>query len=246
MARNKEHGAGYLYGICTNRDKDGNGTHCSKCDSKEVQKIRSSKDFVCEECGELLMKTTAPDEGSNNKLWIIIAAIAIIAAIIGCIFAFSGSKEEVEPTSTEPINVEVNEDSIKAAQAAIEQQRVKDSLQAVADSLTKVAEEAAKAKDSKEKAATAKPAAGGGSAATAGTKNLGYAVYRGTLKNGQPDGVNGRLTFKERHVIDSKDPKGRVAESGDYVIGEFVNGHLVQGRWYGADNVVKGSIMIGL
>jgi len=245
MARNKEHGAGYLYGICTNRDKDGNGTHCSKCDSKEVQKIRSSKDFVCEECGEPLMKTTAPDGGGNNKLWLIVAAIAIIAVIIGCIIALSGGKDKAAHVA-EPVQVEINEDSIKAAKAAAEQQRIKDSLQAVADSLAKIAEEAAKEKEVKEKLAPKNPASGGGSATNASTKNLGYAVYRGTLKNGQPDGVNGRLTFKEKHVIDSKDPKGRVAEAGDYVIGEFVNGHLVQGRWYGADNVVKGSIMIGL
>ena len=91
-----------------------------------------------------------------------------------------------------------------------------------------------------------KATGGGGSASASGTKDLGYAVYKGTLKNGKPDGVNGRLTFKTQHVIDSKDPKGRVAEAGDYVIGEFVDGHLVQGRWYGADNTLKGGIMIGM
>ena len=91
-----------------------------------------------------------------------------------------------------------------------------------------------------------KATGGGSSASASGTKDLGYAVYKGTLKNGKPDGVNGRLTFKTQHVIDSKDPKGRVAEAGDYVIGEFVDGHLVQGRWYGADNTLKGGIMIGM
>ena len=57
--------------------------------------------------------------------------------------------------------------------------------------------------------------------------------------------MNGRMIFKESHVIDSKDPKKRMAEAGDYVIGEWADGHLVQGIWYGADNQVKGSVIIG-
>lgn len=79
------------------------------------------------------------------------------------------------------------------------------------------------------------------STATSGTKNLGYATFKGSW----PNDVNGRMVFKSSHVIDSKDPKKRVAEAGDYVIGEWSDGHLVQGIWYGADNTVKGSIIIG-
>lgn len=74
-----------------------------------------------------------------------------------------------------------------------------------------------------------------------GTKNLGYATYKGNW----PDDVNGRMEFKTSHVIDSRDPKGRVAQPGDYVVGEWSEGHLVQGIWYGADNKAKGSILIG-
>lgn len=78
-----------------------------------------------------------------------------------------------------------------------------------------------------------------------GTKNMGYAIFKGTLVSGRPHGVDGRLTFKRPHQIDSRDPKGRIAEPGDYVIGEFYEGHLVQGIWYDAYNQVKGSIIIG-
>ena len=74
-----------------------------------------------------------------------------------------------------------------------------------------------------------------------GSKDLGYATFKGSW----PNAVNGRMIFKSSHVLDSKDPKGRVAEAGDYVIGEWADGHLVQGIWYGADNQVKGSIIIG-
>lgn len=77
--------------------------------------------------------------------------------------------------------------------------------------------------------------------AASGSKNLGYATFRGSW----PNDVSGRMVFTSSHVIDSKDPKKRVAEAGDYVIGEWSDGHLVQGIWYGADNQVKGSIIIG-
>ena len=85
-------------------------------------------------------------------------------------------------------------------------------------------------------APTSKPAA-----PSSGSKNLGYATFKGSW----PNDVNGRMVFKSSHVIDSKDPKKRVAEAGDYVIGEWAEGHLVQGIWYGSDNQVKGSVIIG-
>lgn len=78
-------------------------------------------------------------------------------------------------------------------------------------------------------------------ASASGTKSLGYANFRGSW----PSDVNGRMEFTKTHVIDSKDPKGRMASPGDYVIGEWSDGHLVQGIWYGSDNQVKGSILIG-
>lgn len=76
-------------------------------------------------------------------------------------------------------------------------------------------------------------------------KNYGYSIYQGPLSAGKPHGVNGKMLYKRSHLIDSRDPKGRVAEPGDYVIGEFYEGHLVQGIWYDSNNQVKGSILIG-
>ena len=80
-----------------------------------------------------------------------------------------------------------------------------------------------------------------GPKAPSGYKSFGYATFRGSW----PNDVKGRMDFISSHVIDSRDPKGRVAEAGDYVIGEWSEGHLVQGVWYGADNQVKGRILIG-
>lgn len=218
----------YRYGICLN-------DNCEKCKSKEVQEIPARKDFVCQnpECGKPLRECPPPKKGGNIKLVAIIAGVIVILAIIGCIIAFSGSGSEMPKQDQDSIAVvPVDSDSIKAAQMAAENQRLKDSLAAV---------EAANAEKKQETEKKADPAPSPKPAPTGGTKNLGYATFKGSW----PNDVNGRMIFKESHVIDSKDPKKRMAEAGDYVIGEWADGHLVQGIWYGADNQVKGSVIIG-
>ena len=78
-----------------------------------------------------------------------------------------------------------------------------------------------------------------------GNNNLGYGTFSGPIKNRQPNG-RGTLRYKASHLIDSRDPKGRVALPGDYVIGEWKNGKLIQGTWFDSSNNSKGSIIIGL
>ena len=214
-----------IKGMCRNED-------CEMCD--QIQEAEKSN-FKCEKCGKDLIpfgnKISEPGGGPNKKLIAIIAGVVVLLAIIGGIIALGGSGEEApkqEPVAVAP----VDSDSIKAAKMAAENQKLKDSLAAV---------EAANAK--KQEAPAAKPAAPAAPkpAASGGSKNLGYATFKGSW----PNDVNGRMVFKTSHVIDSKDPKGRVAEAGDYVIGEWADGHLVQGIWYGSDNQVKGSVIIG-
>lgn len=214
-----------IKGICRNED-------CEMCD--QIQEAEKSN-FKCEKCGKDLIpfgnKTSESSGGPNKKLIAILVGVIVLLAIIGGIIAMSGSGEETpkqEPVTVAP----VDSDSIKAAQIAAENQRLKDSLAAV---------EAAKAEKKEAPAKEAQPAPAPKPVPKAGSKNLGYATFKGTW----PNDVNGRMVFSSSHVIDSKDPKKRVAEAGDYVIGEWADGHLVQGIWYGADNQVKGSILIG-
>lgn len=68
--------------------------------------------------------------------------------------------------------------------------------------------------------------------------------FSGPLKNGYPHG-HGVLTFKQRCRIDSHDENGRMANVGDYIQGEWKNGHLLMGHWFGQDNIVKEYINIG-
>ena len=192
-----------------------------------MQQIPMRKDLVCSECGKPLRECPPPKKkGVDSKLIGIIVAVVVIG---GGIAAFCGLKggNEVPPQET-PVSV-VDSDSIKRAEA--EALRIQDSLRAVAvkDSLEKI------------KGATAQPPVKSTPQPRSTSKNLGYATFKGSW----PNDVNGRMVFTSSHVIDSKDPKKRVAEAGDYVIGEWSDGHLVQGIWYGADNQVKGSVIIG-
>lgn len=216
-----------IKGICRNED-------CEMCD--QIQEAEKSN-FKCEKCGKDLIpfgnKVSEPGGGPNTKLIGIIVGVVVLLAIIGCIIAFSGGSEE-KPVPAPVPEVKENTDSIKAAQEAAEQQRIKDSLDAVAAAeAVKKQEAEKKAESAQDETKPSKPASG--------SKNLGYATFKGSW----PNDVNGRMVFTSSHVIDSKDPKKRVAEAGDYVIGEWADGHLVQGIWYGSDNQVKGSVIIG-
>lgn len=233
----------YRYGICLNEK-------CEKCKSREVQEIPARKDFVCTnpECGKPLRECPPPRKGNNMKLIGIIAGVVVLLAVVGGFLALGGGEAKPEPAAVAPVDSDsikaaLAADSIRAAQVAdsIEAARIAAELQRVKDSLEAAYAAAEQARNAAKPAATPRPS----TSASSGTKDLGYAVFKGTLRNGQPDDVNGRLIFKTSHLIDSRDPKRRVAEAGDYVIGEFSEGHLVQGIWYGADNQVKGSVIIG-
>lgn len=226
-----------IKGICKNFGE------CDLADSKEVQEVDKTN-FVCEECGKPLhlldsAKSSKGKRPDNNKLIIIIAAVVVLIALIGGFYVLGQGDAKPEPESA--VAAPVDNDSIKAAQqradsieaarVAAEQQRIKDSL----DAATKAVEQE---KNKSKHGQNPQPT-------NSGTKDLGYAIFKGTLKNGKPDAVNGRLIFKVAHLIDSRDSKQRMAEAGDYIIGEFSEGHLVQGIWYSADNQVKGSVIIG-
>lgn len=224
----------FRYGICLN-------DNCEKCKAKEVQEIPARKDFVCQnpECGKPLRECPPPKKGGKGKLIGIILGIVALLAIIGGVIAFSGGDKKT--TKEEPVAVApVDSDSIKAAQLEAENQRLQDSLAAVAAQKDKQPAQPATAPSPVKKETAVQPV-NTTPKPTGGTKNLGYATFKGSW----PNDVNGRMVFKTSHVIDSRDPKGRVAEAGDYVIGEWSDGHLVQGIWYGADNQVKGSVIIG-
>ena len=70
------------------------------------------------------------------------------------------------------------------------------------------------------------------------------AFFSGTIVNGYPDGF-GTYTFKTRRRIDMHDPESRFADVGDYIKGDWKQGHLNYGEWYDAEGNKKAFIRLG-
>jgi len=68
---------------------------------------------------------------------------------------------------------------------------------------------------------------------TSGTLDLGYAVWKGGIKNGKPDGV-GKMTFKRSHRLDSE----TIANAGDVFDGIYTDGHIDGGKLFRTDGEV--------
>lgn len=281
----------YKYGICTNRDKGGEGAPCPKCESKEVQKVRGGQDFVCDECKEPLRMVPPPPTGPNMKMigGIIAAVVVLGGAGIGIALSGGDKTEEqlVDDTTggIEQVDGATDGDGMEVEEVNVTDMTFMETAQdmKLKKSETKQlnidcnpgnANETVTWKSGNEAVATVSPnglvtavAAGkatitavadrsqtkteievtvsdGGSTstvtdggATGGivTKDLGYAVYKGRMKNGLMNDESGVLTFKTTHIIEPRDVKKREAKAGEKVVGIFEDGHLTTGTWYKSD-----------
>ena len=195
------------YGICLNDE-------CSMCKSKEIQSVPMRKELVCSECGKGLRECPPPKKKSKLPL-VVIAAVVVIGAVVGCIFAFSsGSTEKIEQQKTENISI-VETPQVEEAPAQDEAPVEKPKVQP--------------------KAATSDN----------GTLRLSYGTYTGATKDGYPHG-QGRLTYSTTRQIHRNDMKGRKANAGDYVIGEFFNGFVVYGKHYDSAGNLLQSLNFGV
>lgn len=292
MARASERDR-YKYGICTNRDKGGEGAPCPKCESKEVQKVRGGQDFVCDECKEPLRMVPPPKEGPNMKMigGIIAAVVVLGGAGIGIALSTGDKTEEQQVDDTtggiEQVDGVTDDDGMEVEEVNVTDMTFMETAQdmKLTKSETKQlnidcnpgnANETVTWKSGNEAVATVSSngivtavAAGkatitavadrsqtkaeievtvsdGGStgtttvtdgSATSGivTKDLGYAVYKGRMKNGLMNDESGVLTFKTTHIIEPRDVKKREAKAGEKVVGIFEDGHLTTGTWYKSD-----------
>lgn len=190
---------------------------CSKCKSKEIQQLSVRKDFVCSECGQELRECPPPKKNKNKFVIVMIAAVLVAACGITLPIMLSGNVEDAVPVNSEPVAVEPV---------------VTDSVTTVNDVVEVVTTE-----DDKDSTPVKQ--------VTAPTGSINYGKWSGSWKNGKPHGT-GTMTYTKEHLVDKRDPQKRTASKGDYIIGEFANGKLVQGVWYDSNNNVKGSIIIGM
>ncbi|MBQ0088077.1 MAG: hypothetical protein KBT27_01945 [Prevotellaceae bacterium] len=208
-------------------------------------------EFVCPECGEPLVEVKDEEDSkqkanglSKQKRNLIIMVCTIVLIIVAIIFAVVSIKKQ-NAAKAEAARIatieQARQDSIAQAQAdSIAAIRLQEEQAAEAARLEEEANAAAEqARLAEEEAKTAKKVA----ASTSGSVD--YGKWSGAWKAGKPHGT-GTMKYTQRHLIDSRDPQKRTASPGDYIIGEFANGKLVQGVWYDSSNNVKGSIIIGM
>ena len=229
-----------IKGVCHNYD------NCDMAADKVVQEGEKTN-FVCEECGKPLYPVE--DKGGiknpNQKrlitlIGLIVGVIIVIAGIAcGIIFGVKSSRAKAERQRLEAIEqahldsiAKVEADSLAAVKLAEEQAAEAARLEAEAAAAAEAARMAEEQAKNEKKQAVA-------------TGSIDYGKWSGAWKNGKPNGT-GTMRYTKEHLIDSRDPQKRTAVKGDYIIGEFANGKLVQGVWYDSANNVKGSIIIGM
>ena len=214
---------------------------CAKADSGEIIEIDALETIGgtpdCPHCHQHTLEEQIK-KPFNWKPIAIAAAVIIVAG--GCIVGGLRWKDNQQQQAIEQARMDSIAKAAEEAEIAVLEQARLDSIeQARRDSIEKARQDSI--------ANAQKPTGhnpGPGTGPSTSTKNLGYATYKGQMKNDQPHG-NGTLTFKTSHIIDSRDTKNRVAEAGDYVSGLFYEGHVETAKWYSASGNLKGSLILG-
>lgn len=77
------------------------------------------------------------------------------------------------------------------------------------------------------------------------TSDLGFGTYSGESKNGKPHGI-GKIVYTKETVINSHDPKKRMAKPGESVQGQFVNGEITIGKHFDANGNLIQALNFGV
>lgn len=204
--------------------------NCNKANTKEIIEVKVGEDFECPECkGELIEV-----KPSGTPIWMyILIGVAVVAIGVGIYFFSMNNKQ-------------------KSIGGGTGDTTVVDSVRIPIDTIPQNPLPGAENEGSKTGGSTKEDTTEGGGIKEPATRNgivtkdLGYAVWVGKMKNGKPHDVQGSLTFKSSHIIDSRDDKKRTASAGDKVIGTFEDGHLTHGKWFKSDGNVESIVLGGL
>ena len=225
------------YGICLNDE-------CPKCQAKEVQEVSMRRDFVCSECGRELRRCPPPKKG-NKKLLVLVGVLLALAAVIFACFTFfggeSGKNAATVPDSTAAFDT-TKQASVDTTKAALPKKDTVVVHDTITETRTKTIVQHVSAPAPKSVSA---PASAPASSPSSGSLRLSYGKYSGSIKNGYPHG-QGRLTYSTTRQINRNDMKGRTANAGDYVIGEFYNGFVVYGKHYDSEGNLLESLNFGV
>lgn len=217
MSRNNKRNNSVKYGICTNMERKPDGTMCSLCQKKEKQAIRSTKDFVCAECGAPLTEVTAPRPFPTKLLIIILSIILLVVAVVIGIL----NKDKLEPgvmDTTDSI-LEAPIDPIPSNDTLRDTIIINDTtVVMVHDTITDTIIKEVPASIGRKTASTKSPK---------GTYNFEWGTYNGEMRNGIPHG-KGTIRITQTHTIDLVDITGSkiTVYPGETIKAMFDNGRL--------------------
>lgn len=194
--------------------------NCSKADLKETIELGITEDFVCPECDSELTEIVGKAKGGKKKMPLIIGGVVLVLALAGggLIYALSGDDTD-EFEDFEPAATTGQVQPVEEIQPA------------------PVAEEPVAAPEETKPVSQPVPVSNS-------SLDLGFATYKGELKDGKANGM-GTMYYNERHLISKRDRQERYAEAGDYIVGEFYGGELVQGKLFDQQNVQKQTLILG-
>lgn len=78
---------------------------------------------------------------------------------------------------------------------------------------------------------------------SAAESKLGYGLWTGEFRYGQPHG-SGTLKYTQQRLVSQFDPQHIVARPGDYIIGEFDTGQLLRGKLFRTDGTTVEIIIV--
>lgn len=230
-------GAKYVYGVCTNTDKDGSGEPCPVCQSQQKVKLSSRREFICPTCGEPLTKVSTPKPPVGLLIGLGAAVVVIVVAIV--IYLLLANKGDANEAQDEQI--EATEQTVEAQPEDVidVEQPIEEAIEEPEQPAEEPQKPAEEVKAKPEKTAEAQPAAKTATetktnkTTTAAAVNPAYGKYSGERKNGKAHGF-GDLVFTTTKLV----ADGVYAERG-YKIrnGRYINGKLQSGTLYDADGI---------
>ena len=223
------------YGVCLN----------DKCEKYKIIQEVIHGELECPVCKKKLSPCAPPKKKNSKKpLYISVVAILIVGLIIGG-FVVSPCGTE-EPTNLALSDSVVMDNMTESATAPAPKQDtvvVTDTVvlhDTIVENNTITTSERISTKTIVNTTSTQKNEGLG-----KGTIRFSYGTYTGATKDGFPHG-QGRLVYSTIRQINRNDTKGRKANSGDYVIGEFYNGFVVYGKHYDSEGNLLESLNFGV
>lgn len=226
---------------------------CNNANSHKIIIINDDcEPFVCPECGEPLEGLKDGNELIEKTgikefkfLYVILGVTAVL--IIGLVIWILSPVENTQNDNTITEVTDTVPKEIEGQRSADNMTRIKlDSIrdEEITDSIQLAKRNSAlKVKGAEKTGITNTQKGARTQSEESGIHKLSYGTWTGGWKNGKPHG-SGTLTYSTSQLIDSRDPKRRMAQPGEYIVGEWDNGRLVQGRWFKKDGS-KEAIIIG-